>query len=195
MRDDIINKIFGMEHMDVFNNYPHPDSLWRLQHRQRAKIIRDLISKAHSKDSLFLDAGAGNGGYSFFAINKFKKIHVFEIDDETLKTAKKNIGQSKVSEIIFEKVDLREIPLPDNYFDTVIITYTMCTIPDVLKANKEILRVLKQNGKLLFCEHGLSPDLKIARWQSRINFIWCITSYCRCNYTSYSFLMSRITLI
>ena len=48
----------------------------------------------------------------------------------------------------------------------------MCTIPEVMKANKEIFRVLKLNGKLLFCEHGLSPEEKIAKWQSRINFIW-----------------------
>ena len=41
-----------------------------------------------------------------------------------------------------------------------------------MKANKEILRVLKPNGKLLFCEHGLSPEKKVAKWQSRINFIW-----------------------
>ena len=70
MKDDIINKIFGMGHLDVLNDYPNQHSLWRLQHRQRAEIIRNLIYKAHSKDSLFLDAGAGKEGYNF-VINKW----------------------------------------------------------------------------------------------------------------------------
>ena len=48
----------------------------------------------------------------------------------------------------------------------------MCTIPKVIEANKEILRVLKPEGKLLFCEHGLSPDIKIANRQSKFNYIW-----------------------
>ena len=60
------------------------------------------------------------------------------------------------------------IALPDNHVDTVSVTYTMCTIPQVAEANKEINRVLKPKGKLIFCEHGLAPDANIAKWQNRI---------------------------
>ena len=48
----------------------------------------------------------------------------------------------------------------------------MCTIPEVIKANNEIRRVLKDNGKMIFCEHGLSPDENIKKWQNRINPLW-----------------------
>jgi hypothetical protein len=48
----------------------------------------------------------------------------------------------------------------------------MCTILDVSSANSEIMRVLKDDGKLLFCEHGLAPDKNIAKWQKIINPIW-----------------------
>ena len=48
----------------------------------------------------------------------------------------------------------------------------MCTIPDVTLSISEITRVLKNNGKLLFCEHGLAPDPNIVKWQKRINPIW-----------------------
>ena len=65
-----------------------------------------------------------------------------------------------------------DIPFPNDYFDTVLITYTMCTIPSVLQANKEIRRVLKHNGKMIFCEHGVSPDENIKKWQKRLNSIW-----------------------
>ena len=65
-----------------------------------------------------------------------------------------------------------DIPFPNDYFDTVLITYTMCTIPSVLQANKEIKRVLKSSGKMIFCEHGVSPDENIKKWQKRLNSIW-----------------------
>jgi ubiquinone/menaquinone biosynthesis C-methylase UbiE len=48
----------------------------------------------------------------------------------------------------------------------------MCTIPEVDRANKEIQRVLKSNGKMIFCEHGLAPDKNIKKWQNRINPFW-----------------------
>jgi hypothetical protein len=48
----------------------------------------------------------------------------------------------------------------------------MCTIPDVAISNSEIMRILKDDGKLLFCEHGLAPDKNIAKWQKRINPLW-----------------------
>lgn len=64
------------------------------------------------------------------------------------------------------------IPLPDNHVDTVLVTFTMCTIPDVASANKEMLRVLKPGGKMIFCEHGLAPDAGVSKWQDRLDPIW-----------------------
>ena len=65
-----------------------------------------------------------------------------------------------------------KIPLPDASFDTVLITYTLCTIPDAHRALLEMHRVLKPAGKLLFCEHGHSPDASVARWQDRLQPLW-----------------------
>jgi ubiquinone/menaquinone biosynthesis C-methylase UbiE len=64
------------------------------------------------------------------------------------------------------------MPLPDNHVDTVLVTFTMCTIPEVAAANKEMLRVLKPGGKMIFCEHGLAPDAKVSKWQSRLDPVW-----------------------
>jgi ubiquinone/menaquinone biosynthesis C-methylase UbiE len=64
------------------------------------------------------------------------------------------------------------IPIEDQSIDTVLITWTLCSIPDVDRALSEMRRVLKPNGRLLFVEHGLSPDDKVRRWQERLNPIW-----------------------
>ena len=83
-----------------------------------------------------------------------------------------DVAEENNIDVDFMLCGAEEIPLPDNHVDTVLITYTMCTIPEVMEANKEMLRVLKPEGRLIFCEHGLAPAPKVAKWQSRIDPIW-----------------------
>ena len=65
-----------------------------------------------------------------------------------------------------------EMPLPDAAFDSVLMTYSLCTIPDAHRALAEIRRVLKPEGRLLFCEHGVAPDPGVSKWQAWINPLW-----------------------
>ncbi len=65
-----------------------------------------------------------------------------------------------------------EIPLDDASADTIVMTYTLCTIPDWRAALQQMRRVLRPGGKLLFSEHGAAPDADVRRWQDRINPIW-----------------------
>jgi ubiquinone/menaquinone biosynthesis C-methylase UbiE len=64
------------------------------------------------------------------------------------------------------------IPLEDESVDTVVITYTLCTIPETEPALHEMGRVLRRGGEFIFCEHGAAPDAGVRRWQDRINPIW-----------------------
>lgn len=65
-----------------------------------------------------------------------------------------------------------QIPLEDASVDTVVMTYSLCTIPDPVTALRGMRRVLKPGGHLLFCEHGAAPDDGVGRWQSRVEPVW-----------------------
>lgn len=65
-----------------------------------------------------------------------------------------------------------KLPLEDQTFDSVVCTYTLCSIPDPASALAEIRRILRPGGKLLFSEHGLAPDESVRRWQRRLQPIW-----------------------
>lgn len=74
-------------------------------------------------------------------------------------------------------VDLRplsadRLPFEPSSFDTVVCTYTLCTVPDPQAALAEMRRGLRPGGKLLFAEHGLAPDAPVARWQHRLEPLW-----------------------
>ena len=65
-----------------------------------------------------------------------------------------------------------DIPFESNSFDTVVCTYTMCSVADQQQVVQEMKRILKPGGKLLFLEHGRAPDADVAKWQDRIEPIW-----------------------
>ncbi len=75
------------------------------------------------------------------------------------------------------KADIRDgigedIPFESESFDTVVCTYTMCSVQDQAQVVREMRRILKPGGRLLFLEHGRSPDASVAKWQDRIEPYW-----------------------
>ena len=73
-----------------------------------------------------------------------------------------------------------DLALPTASIDTVVVTFSLCTIPNALRALKAAKRVLKPGGELLFLEHGRSPDHPVATWQDRLNGVWNALA-CGCN--------------
>jgi len=75
-------------------------------------------------------------------------------------------------DVSFVAAGAEDIPLDSDSFDTVLLTYTLCTIPEVEPALREMARVLRPEGELLFCEHGAAPDVGVRRWQDWVNPVW-----------------------
>ena len=132
---------------------------------QRQKVVPLAKGKV-------LDIGIGSGlNIPFYNSDKIDIVIGIDPSHELIELAKELANDSKASiELVIGSAE--SIPYPDNFFDTVLVTYTMCTIPNVAIANKEMWRVLKDDGRLIFCEHGLAPDKKISKWQNRIDPFW-----------------------
>ena len=121
---------------------------------------------------LVLDVGIGSGlNIPFYNIAKVTRVVGLDPSEELNRMARK-VAEEKGLAVEFILGGAEAIALPDNHVDTVLVTYTMCTIPQVAEANKEINRVLKPKGKLIFCEHGLAPDANVSKWQNRIDPYW-----------------------
>ena len=132
---------------------------------QRKKVVPLAEGK-------ILEVGIGSGlNLPFYDKSKIEEIWGIDPSEELNAIAKK-VAIEECVNVNFITSSAEDIPFPSDYFDTVLITYTMCTIPSVLQANKEIRRVLKSSGKMIFCEHGVSPDENIKKWQKRLNSIW-----------------------
>ena len=119
-----------------------------------------------------LEIGIGSGlNLPFYAPGKVK--HLWGLDPSKETWALAHDKRSGLDfEVEFIEASAEDIPLDAASADSVLITYTICTVPDAIFALKEARRVLKPGGSLLFCEHGLAPDESVRRWQNRLNPFW-----------------------
>ena len=132
---------------------------------QRKKIVPDARGT-------ILEIGIGSGlNIPFYQRSNIQKIIGLDPSEELCEMAKKCSKKNKI-DVNFLINSAEEINLPSNSIDTVLLTYTLCTIPEPLDALDEIKRVLKSDGNILFCEHGTAPDLNVQKWQNRINPLW-----------------------
>lgn len=119
-----------------------------------------------------LEIGIGSGlNLPFYTAGKVEHVWGLDPSRATWALAQDRLGKLNF-DVEFLEASAEDIPLDSGSADTVLITYTLCTIPGVLSALREARRILKSDGSLLFCEHGLAPDESVQRWQNRLNPIW-----------------------
>ena len=119
-----------------------------------------------------LEVGFGGGlNLPHYDTDKVRRIFGLEPSAGMRRSAARHIEASPLD---VELIDLpgEQIPLDDNSVDSIVVTYTLCTIPDALGALEGMRRVLKPRGHLFFCEHGKAPDDDVHKWQNRLNGAW-----------------------
>lgn len=119
-----------------------------------------------------LEVGFGTGlNLRWYDPSRVEALIALEPAEEMLARARE---RSRAAPFPVEPVALEgeRIPLAPASVDSVVVTFTLCTIPDPLLALEGMRRVLRPGGRLLFCEHGLAPDERVARWQRRWNPLW-----------------------
>ena len=133
--------------------------------RQRAKVV----PLAHGR---VLEIGIGTGlNLAFYDKARVETVIGLDPSPELNKVARKRAAEAGV-DVDWLALSSEKIPLDDASVDNIVITYTMCTIPDVDSALLEMRRVLKSGGSMFFSEHGRAPDASVRKWQDRINPIW-----------------------
>ncbi len=133
--------------------------------RQRQKVV----PRAHGR---VLEVGFGSGlNMPYYDRARVSAIVGLDPSGAMRRRAERRIAEAAL-QVEFVGLSAEKIPQPDAAFDSVLMTYTLCSIPDPLAALGEMRRVLKPEGRLLFCEHGLAPDASVRRWQDRLTPLW-----------------------
>jgi ubiquinone/menaquinone biosynthesis C-methylase UbiE len=133
--------------------------------KQREKVIPLARGRV-------LEIGIGSGlNLSYYDAEGVEKCWGLDPAPEMLKLAEK-ATRSVPFDVEFLETPADDIPLENGSVDTVIVTYTLCSIPDTEPALREMARVLDPGGRLIFCEHGAAPDASVRRWQDRLNPLW-----------------------
>ena len=133
--------------------------------RQRSIVVPEASGK-------ILEIGMGSGlNLKHYNPDKVEHLWGLEPSEGMRRKAQANIEASKLP-LEWLGLPSESIPLNDDVADSVVLTYTLCTIPDPEAALAEMRRVLKPDGLMVFSEHGLSPDENVKRWQNRVNPVW-----------------------
>ena len=137
----------------------------RLAARQRALVIPRATGEV-------LEIGFGSGhNLPHYRAGAVSRLVALEPSEEMWALARPAVGRSPLPvEVVVASAE--DVPLADASVDTVVATYTLCTVPDAGRALREARRVLRPGGRLLFCEHGEAPDEAVRRWQRRFDPIW-----------------------
>ncbi|CAB1061893.1 SAM-dependent methyltransferase PA0798 (UbiE paralog) [Olavius sp. associated proteobacterium Delta 1] len=131
--------------------------------QQRKKVVPRARGRV-------LEIGIGSGlNLPFYDPEKVR--HVWGLDpNEDMWNL--NSSHSVSFDVEFLQASAEKIPLVDDSADSIVVTYTLCSVPKTIEALQDMRRVLRPGGELIFCEHGAAPEQRVRRWQKRLNPIW-----------------------
>jgi ubiquinone/menaquinone biosynthesis C-methylase UbiE len=136
----------------------------RLLHHYRHQTIE-------TAQGLVLEVGVGSGLNLPLYGPAVIRVVAVDPSPELLRLASKRTADAIVP-VSLLRASAEHLPLAESAFDTIVMTWTLCSIPKPIAALTEMRRVLRPGGRLIFVEHGLSPEIRTARWQHRLTPCW-----------------------
>jgi len=158
--------------MAFYKDHVYPHLVTVLGNPKPIHKIRERIIPL--AEGTVLEIGVGPGvNFAHYDPLKVSKVFALEPNPGMIRRAEQQRCRTKL-DIEFLDLPSERIPLAESSVDTVVSTFTLCTIRGVVDAIQGIARVLKPSGKFIFFEHGLAPDPPVRRWQERTDplFQW-----------------------
>jgi ubiquinone/menaquinone biosynthesis C-methylase UbiE len=142
---------------------------YAMRHHQLDKYRRQVVADATGR---VLEVGVGSGLNFPLYGRQVEMVVGIDPSPRLLAIARRRAAAAGVR-VALVQGSAAAIPLVDHSVETVVMTWTLCSIADPSAALREMRRVLEPGGKLVFVEHGLSPEPGVERWQHRLTPIWC----------------------
>jgi len=158
-----------LRRMGFYANYIVPYLVSVAMRNRELQPFRERVTAA--AQGRVLEVGIGSGLNLTSYPSQVPEIVGLEPSPRLLSMAEE-ASRPDFIDVRFVEGSAESIPLEAKSIDTVVTTWTLCSIPDVRRALLEMRRVLKPGGELLFVEHGLAPEENVRRWQNRLNPIW-----------------------
>lgn len=156
--------------MSLYSRLIFPRLLdFSMRYEELGKVRSSIIPDARGA---VLEIGIGSGlNLPFYTADAVTQLYGVDPAGDLLAMARTRASAVRFPVRFFQQ-DSGEIPLPDNSIDTAVVTWSLCSIPNPLPTLREARRVLKEDGRLIFAEHGLSPDIAVQSWQNRLTPLW-----------------------
>jgi ubiquinone/menaquinone biosynthesis C-methylase UbiE len=165
--------------MGIYARYVLPRLIdLAMRNRETARLRATWIPQAQGE---VLEIGIGSGLNLPFYSSRVRRVYGVDPSLELQQIARARSDRLDLVEFVTQHAE-EELPLADASIDTVVVTWTLCSIADPPKALQQMKRALKPSGRLIFLEHGRSPDIEVVGWQDRLTPLWKrVTGGCHLN--------------
>lgn len=140
-----------------------------MRNKDTARLRAESVPQARGD---VLEIGIGSGLNLKFYSSAVRHVYGVDPSSELQKMASKRISTAPFPVTFFKQSAEAPVPLPDSSIDTILMTWSLCSIPNPAAALQQMRRVLKRDGRLIFVEHGRSKDAGVRTWQDRITPFW-----------------------
>src|SRR5260370_1200979 len=140
-----------------------------MRNKEAARLRAEWIPHARGE---VLEIGIGSGLNLPFYSPEVQRVYGVDPSVELQRMARKRVAARRLPVEFLSQSAEEPLPLPNESVDTVVVTWTICSIPNVDQALQQMKRVLRPSGRLIFLEHGRSPDPSVVAWQDRLTPLW-----------------------